>query len=477
MATDDLQQVQKQTVTLSLQLRKALKILQVPAMELRSAILEELQQNPVLEELPLPELSLSENAQGNDSQEAEDPQDGELNFEDNFTGLEYLDDENDFHKEHVTHTAQAEERRQYFFNSLVSEPSLQEHLIQQAQQSDLSATELKAIPYLIGSLDDRGFLTNDYAAIAQLAQLSVEAVERAGYLLKTLDPPGIGAANVQECLLSQLQLQGKGDSLAARILRDHYELLLRRRLPELAQNLSEDPHAIQKAVETIAALDPAPGRKFSTDHNRIIVPDVSVKKVDGQWRVVLNNDYIPRLRISSHYKHLLAKEDLSSKEKAYIREKIKAGHSLIDSIAQRQQTLERIAEYLLGAQKGFFEEGLSKLRPLKMLQVAEALKVHETTISRAIADKYIETPWGVVAFKYFFTSGFKRNSGEAVSRTSVKDTIARLIENEDPFHPLADQDIVAHLAQKAIKVARRTVAKYREELGILPTYLRRQYKP
>jgi RNA polymerase sigma-54 factor len=294
-------------------------------------------------------------------------------------------------------------------------------------------------------------------------------------VLKSFDPPGIGCLNLQDSLLQQLILRGRGKSIPGRIVKDHFALLTRRRLPEIARKMNLDVDEVQRAVEEIAALDPAPGRRFSEDTNRVVVPDVIVEKVGGEWTITLNSDYIPRLRISQTYKDLLAKQTLSKEEKDYLQEKMRSGRFLISSIEQRQQTIERITREILRRQVDFFEEGVSKLRPLTMTQVAEVVGVHETTVSRAIANKYIQTPHGVFELKYFFTPGYQAADGESVSNKSVKDMIATIIAGEDPETPLSDQEIVALLLAKNINIARRTVAKYREELGILPSNLRREY--
>ena len=212
------------------------------------------------------------------------------------------------------------------------------------------------------------------------------------------------------------------------------------------------------------------------DNNRVVVPDVTVEKDGEEWKIHLNSDYIPRLRISSTYRDLIAKGTLSKDEREYLRERMRSGKFLIDSIEQRQRTIERITREIINAQKEFFENGVSHLKPLTMTQIADVVGVHETTVSRAIANKYIRTPHGVFDFKYFFTPGYQAESGAAVSNTSVKEMIADLINMEDKAAPLSDQELVAKLLEKGITIARRTVAKYREELGILPSNLRRDYK-
>jgi RNA polymerase sigma-54 factor len=272
-----------------------------------------------------------------------------------------------------------------------------------------------------------------------------------------------------------LQAKGRGDSLAARIVRDHFTLLTRRRIPEIARKIGAHMDDVQEAIEEIGTLDPAPGRRFADDNNRVVVPDVTVEDDRGEWKIILNSDYIPRLRISNTYKEMIAKGSLSKDERDYVRERMRSGKFLINSIEQRQQTIERITREIIKVQEEFFREGVAKLKPLTMTQIADAVGVHETTVSRAIANKFIKTPHGVFEFKFFFTPGYQADSGESVSNTSVKEMIDELVSLEDKSHPLSDQEIVAKLQEKGINIARRTVAKYREELGLLPSNLRRDY--
>lgn len=482
MANQGLQQVQKQAQTLVLapQLRQSLKILQAPTLELRNSILEELQQNPTLEELPIEGISIEQQSAEDKEKDHEPEKSDELQLsEEDYSKLSQLDED---YREYYTQeasnsqfTSDDAQRRQHFFDSLVSETSLQEHLLRQADLCDMTPPQKEAVDYLIGSLDDRGFLTISLSDASLMTSLPLQDVQTAAELLKTLDPPGIGAKDLQDCLLTQLKLIERDDTLAAEIIRDHYELLLRHRIPDIARKTGSTIDEVQFAIEEIAALDPAPGSKFSDDSNRIVVPDVTVEKQDDQWTITLNNDYIPRLRISPAYKEMIATGKIIGKDKEYIREKIRAGRFLMNSIEQRQQTIERITEEILKYQEEFFEHGVSKLRPLTMNQIAQTVGVHETTVSRAIANKFIETPHGVFEFKYFFTPGYQGKDGQSVSNKSIKDRIANIISNENPAKPLSDQEVVKILAEEDVKIARRTVAKYREELGILPTNLRRRF--
>jgi RNA polymerase sigma-54 factor len=374
------------------------------------------------------------------------------------------------------YTSEDAEKRQHFFDSLVSETSLQEHLLRQAELAEISPKGLEAMRYLVGSLDDHGFLTQSPPDVALQTGLPLEAVQEAVAVLKTFDPPGIGALGLSECLLAQLTAKGRTESLASRIIKHHFELLTRRRIPEIARKLNAPMDEIQVAIEEIGTLNPAPGRRFADDNNRVVVPDVTVEKDGDKWAIALNSDYIPRLRISNTYRELIAKGTLSKQERDYLRERMRSGKFLINSIEQRQQTIERITREILRVQEDFFEHGVSHLKPLTMTQIADEVGVHETTVSRAIANKYIRTPHGVFEMKYFFTPGYQAESGASVSNKSVKEIIADVIGFEDKVSPLSDQEIVAKLQERGLKVARRTVAKYREELGLLPSNLRRDYK-
>lgn len=473
-------QVQKlsQTQVLAPQLRQSLKILQAPALELRDVILEELEINPTLEELPMEGISL-EAESATPSSEEEKPASEEMNFEEDYRILQQLDEDWRDHfseeKAQRSFTQEDADRRQRFFDSLVSETSLQDHLISQADMTDLSEEERKAFAYIVGSLDDHGFLSTDLSELAQGADLPLKSFESALDILKRLDPPGIGCRDLKESLLHQLAVSGKENSLATQIIKKHYKLLLRRRIPELTKALNSRLETVEEALELISTLDPAPGRKFAEDTNRVVTPDACITRDGDGWSITLENEYIPRLRLSRTYKDLMSEGTITASEQEYIRDKIRAAKHLINSIEQRQNTIERITRELLKRQKDFFESGVSKLHPLKMSEIAEVIGVHETTISRAIANKYMETPHGLFPFKYFFTSGYTTQAGEEMANTSVKDEIAHIIDAEDPAKPISDQKIVECLKERDITIARRTVAKYREELGILATNLRRRY--
>jgi len=478
-------------------MRQALKILQVAATDLHAEIQEELQKNPTLEELPPDEISLDaptpELPSGHreaESDAAENavsalPSPAELDFAKSGELPNTASDS----PQPYPYSSDDAERRQHFFDSLVALPSLRDHLATQAALADLSPTQREALDYLIGALDERGFLTQSLEDASRQSGLALSDVTAAAKVLRSFDPPGVGAHTLAECLLLQLRRETTDHAfsgehseeteasraLAARIIAEQFDLLTRRRISELARTLGASPEAVQRAIALIGRLDTAPGRRFAEDSNRIVEPDIEVwRDSDGQWQVTLNRRYIPRLRVSNTYRDLIAKGMLAESERDYLREHMRAGRLLIDAIEQRQHTLERLARELLGRQRAFFEDGPAHLKPLTMTELAAQLGVHETTVSRAAANKFVQTPHGLFPLRYFFTTGYQDESGATVANTSVKEWIADLIASEDKAVPLSDQAIVEKLRKRGLHLARRTVTKYRESLGIPPSNIRKQ---
>jgi RNA polymerase sigma-54 factor len=306
--------------------------------------------------------------------------------------------------------------------------------------------------------------------------IPIERLERARSVLQRLDPPGIGAESLQGSLLLQLARQGRSDSLEFRLVSEHLDELARRRLPDLAKKLKVPVERIQQAAELIGSLNPRPGQDFGLAPPAVHVqPDLAVEKVNGRYVVTLNNEVLPRLRISNTYKDLMARSGTREEVRGYIRERIRSGKFFIQSIEQRQQTIRRIAEEIVARQIEFLEHGPSHLKPMNMAQLAEVVGVHETTVSRAVNGKFMKTPQGVYELRYFFTTGLETESGEAMSNVSVKAALSELVKAEDKSKPYSDDAIVRKLNEQGIKLARRTVAKYRDELGILPSHLRKTY--
>jgi RNA polymerase sigma-54 factor len=361
------------------------------------------------------------------------------------------------------------------FDSLVAGTSLQENLLEQVRLSDLKPEQRPIAELIIGNIDDYGYLKSSIEDLAFSTNIPAEQIAATLRVIQTFHPAGVGARDLRECLMLQLEREGLQKTLEYRIITEQMEALGKRRVPEMARALGQNAEEIQKAIARIAALEPRPGRAYLPDNDQFILPEVFVSKVDDEYTVSTNNEQIPHLRISNTYKDLMAKADSSTEVREYIREKIRAGKFLIKSLQQRQQTILNIAKEIVKRQRDFFDKGVAFLKPLTMVQIAEVVGVHETTVSRAVSGKYMQTPRGMFEMKYFFTSGIQTATGEGMSNTSVKDMIAEIFGKEESTKPLSDQEVVRMLAEKGINIARRTVAKYRSELNILPSNLRKVY--
>jgi RNA polymerase sigma-54 factor len=372
-------------------------------------------------------------------------------------------------------SAEDEERRQFFFDSLSKTETLQEHLVEQLRNSDLSKEDVQLGELLIGNTNDTGFLTSSPEEIAGNTGLELADLQRVLEVIQTFHPVGVGARDLRECILIQLKRIGKEGSLEWRIVSNYLEDLGKKRYPEIARRCGTTVDCIQRAANFIATLDPKPGQIFAPDPNHYVLPDVTVEKSSGAWLVTLNGDQIPHLRISNTYKDLMAQTANKEDVRDYIRDKIRNGKFLIKSIHQRQQTISNIAHEIVKRQTEFLDRGPSGLKPMTMVQIADIVGVHETTVSRAISGKYIATPHGVFEMKYFFTPGYQTSGGESMSNTSVKGAIAEMVKVENPKNPLSDKEIVDMLKKKGIPIARRTVAKYRNELNILPSNMRKSF--
>ncbi len=489
-----------QSLVLSPQMQQSLALLQAPTLELKALVEQEMQQNPVLEEAAAPEADQeqSERSKGEDDEPTEAPDPAEPpadvtfdpatekpngepadDFLAEFERLAQLDQE---WRDHFAQTnipmrqsAEEEEKRQFMFDSLVAPTSLQEILLEQVRESALAEEQRPIAEMLIGNIDDHGYLKANIDELAFSTNIPAEKIQAVLQVIQSFDPPGVGARDLQECLLRQLERAGEQESIEYRIIKDYMEALGKRRIPEIARGLDLSVDEVQDAIGRISRLEPRPGRAFVADNNQYILPEVFVQRVGDDFAVTTNNEQIPHLRISNTYKDLMAQSGNSAEVLNYIREKIRAGKFLIKSLHQRQQTILSIGQEIVKRQREFMEKGVAFLKPLTMVQVAEVVGVHETTVSRAVSGKYMQTPQGIFEMKYFFTAGIQTATGEGMSNTSVKDMIADMFRKEDPTKPLSDQEIVKMLQEKGIVIARRTVAKYRSELNILPSNLRKVY--
>ncbi len=460
-----------QTQVFTPQMQQALAMLQAPAMELRALVQKELAQNPVLEE--------DQDGPPETDAPAAMPDPSDALVDRQIAMLREIDEDTRayFSRERSGHraTAEDEERRQYFFDSLSSETTLADHLGGQLRLSTSDPELLRAGEEIVGNLDEEGFLRAPVAEIAAGCGLAEARVEEALHLIQTFDPVGVGARDLRECLLIQLDRLGRSETIESAIVQGHFDALAHHRYDQIARALGVDGGRVRRAAAVIAELDPRPGRKFAPEQREMVVqPEIFIFRDEGEWKVAVSGDAIPRLRISNTYKDLLATEGKEDELRSYLKEKIRAGKSLIHSIQQRHQTIQKIAEEVVRRQIDFFESGPALLKPLTLAQVGAMTGVHETTVSRAISGKYASTPWGVFDMKYFFTPGYQTESGEMFSNKTVKDAIRDLIAGENKKKPHSDEDIVAILAGRGLKLARRTVAKYRAELHILPSSIRRE---
>jgi RNA polymerase sigma-54 factor len=370
---------------------------------------------------------------------------------------------------------EAQDKRQFFFDSIAVQETLQQNLVSQLNQTALNADDRKTAELIIGNIDDNGFLQSTTEEMALSSGVPKEDLEKMLALIQGFYPPGVGARDLRECLLIQLQREGRESGIEYKIVSEHMEDLGKRRFPEIARRMGISVEEVQEAANNIARLNPRPGQVFAAAPQNYVLPDVTVEKVDGDYQIILNNEQIPHLRISNTYKDIIAQDNKGSEVKDYIRDKIRSGKFLIRSIHQRQQTISNIAHQIVSRQRDFFEHGPSHLKPMTMGEIADAVGVHETTVSRAVSGKYMATPQGIFEMKYFFTPGYQTSTGESMSNTSVKEAILDLVKHEHGNAPLSDQEIVEILSQRGIPIARRTVAKYRTELNILPSHMRRKY--
>jgi len=357
----------------------------------------------------------------------------------------------------------------------VSRPeNLVDHILEQIRLGDISSEDEQIVHHIIGNLDKNGYLCSPLDEIAAACGVSPEKVEAVLEFIRHLDPPGIGARDLQECLLIQLDHLGLGDGLAARIVRDHLDKLEKQRFDQIAKVEQVTVDEVIKAVSAIRNLEPRPGRPFSEDPARYIVPDVYVHRIGDEYVITLNEDGLPKLRVSGYYLQLM--RDVSadvSPEKSYLRERLKAATFLIDSLHRRQRTIYKVTESIVKFQREFLDQGIEYLRPLVQKEVADDIGVSESTVSRVTSGKYVHTPQGLFELKFFFSSGFRTSEGE-VSSSSIKAKIKNLVAAESVDNPLSDQQIVELLGKENIHVARRTVAKYREALGIASSARRKK---
>ncbi len=452
--THDLFIEQQQKLLMTPELRQAIAILQMSTLELGEYLQKELEENPVLEQKENEEPVEIEKETENKTEDWLEI------FNDRDIGLQPRDME-----------------EKTFDNFVIKRPSLYEHLQFQLQLSCKDKMELAIGNYLIGSIDSNGYLVVELQEVAEKTGSNVEQVERVLQLIQSFHPHGVGARDLVECLLIQVRYYGKDDPATIMIIKEHLEDLARGRLNKIAQAQNLSVFQVQQICDFIRTLDPKPGLQYSSDEVKYIVPDVVVEKIDGKYIVMVNDISFPRLVVNQLYENMLRNpEGFTFEARKYMEDKINSAIWLIKSIEQRRMTLYKVASCIVDIQTEFLDKGIQYLKPLNLKHVAELVDVHESTVSRATSNKYIQTPQGLFELKYFFGSGVESYSGDhKVSSKSIKSMIQDIIDKEDTANPLSDNDIVNMLKRKGIRISRRTVAKYRQEMGIQSTVSRKRY--
>ena len=468
MAEASLQHSLNQQQNFAPQMRQSLEILQANTLELGQLLHQAMETNPVLEDITEHE-SLDEIT----DTETEDPDnydDWQESYDDDLRDLSIMERRNQGMGQ------DAIEAREHFYNSIVSPLTLQEHLTEQIRESGLSAEHQGDAKIIVGDLTDHGYLDSPLQDLAINLQIPLERLEDALATIQNFDPPGVGAADLRECLLLQLDHLGLGAGLEAELVDEYLDEIARNHFPQLAKKLHLPLDTIIEAINHIRSLDPSPGSRFQNNGNPYVQPDVEIKPGEsGNWTPSLTGSYLPRLRINDEYKDLLSSSGDDRKTRNYLRNQIRDGRAVIRAIDQRQETILAIAREIVDRQEPFLEKGSRHLKPMTMNEIAEVIGVHPTTVSRAVAGKYIDTPHGLMEMRKFFATGYQTSDGKDVSNEGVREALQELITSEDSSKPLSDSKLEKLLNEQGIKVARRTVAKYREQLSILPSHLRKKY--
>jgi len=472
---------QKLVMTPSLQ--QAIKLLQLTRMELETVLNQELVENPVLEEREEtpeePEQQAAEDQPAEQKKDEVDHQEamGDIDLEAYFN--DYWES-NSYQGQQVLGIPEAPPLE----NTLTREPDLYDHLLWQLHMSGAPDELRKLAELIVGNLDTDGFLVASLEEIQEMGRMedgepfAREDVERALQLVQSFDPPGVACHDLRESLLAQLDHQGEPhDSLVWRMIEQHWDLFLKRQFPAIARDLGVELHELEPAVERVKNLETRPGRKFGTERAHYVEPDVAVIKIGEDYIIQLNDDGLPRLRVSKAYRRMLQEMKSNGREAEahqFLRDKMRSAVWLIKSLDQRQRTIYKVANSIVRQQRSFLDHGIEHLRPMVLRDVAEDIGMHESTVSRVVSNKYIHTPRGLFPMKFFFHSGIDRDYGEDISSLTVKRKIQQLIQSEDAKRPLSDSALARLLHKEGIQIARRTVAKYRDELGIPSSTDRRQ---
>ena len=475
----------RQELKINPRLYQAMDLLYMPLLDLQQHLKQELLNNPFLE---MVEPEEEEEEEGTETEEATTPEEEKVASDEiDWEGI-LLDgfDAGGRREEH--------EEKEYYEPVTVDTRDLSDHLRDQIALLDLDPRQMLLAEEFIGNINEDGYLAcpvddirqsiNDVvlkaaeAADRDLGEVPVYTEDEVTRMLETvqaLDPAGVGARDLRECLMLQLKDAGLEQSVPYRLVRDCFDELINHRWSEISKRFGISPSDVQKAADEIAKLDPKPGLVYSDASDNYIIPDLVVEKIDGKYHVFLNDANLPRLKLSRAYQEIARdKKKFEGENKEFISNKLNSANWMIQAIEQRRQTMLKVMNYIVERQRDFFEKGVQYLKPLTLREVAEVISMHESTVSRVTNEKFVQTPRGVLPLKFFFSSGLSTTGGEDVSARGIKDQIQKLVENEDPKHPLTDQAIVNILKESGVQIARRTVAKYRDQLGVLSARMRKR---
>jgi RNA polymerase sigma-54 factor len=474
----------RQELKINPRLYQAMDLLYMPLLDLQQHLKQELLNNPFLDLVEEEEEEQEGETEEPAQNETEDDRAGEIDWEEIL--LDGFDTAGGRREEH--------EEKEYFEPVTVATRDLSDHLRDQVSLLELTPRQTLLADEFIGNINDDGYLACGVEDIVRaLNDVVTKAAEEAGRdtddlplytvdegqqmltTIQSLDPPGVGAQDLRECLLLQLKEAGLEQSVPYRLVRDCFEELINHRWSEISKRFGISAGDVQKAADEIAKLDPKPGLQYGSPDDNYIIPDLIVEKIDDRYHVFLNDANLPRLKLSRAYQEIARdKKKFDGENKEFISNKLNSANWMIQAIEQRRQTMLKVMNYIVERQREFFEKGIQYLKPLTLREVAEVINMHESTVSRVTNEKFVQTPRGVLPLKFFFSSGLATSDGEDVSARGIKAQLQKLVQEEDPKHPLTDQAIVNILRESGVQIARRTVAKYRDQLGVLSARMRKR---
>ena len=478
----------RQELKINPRLYQAMDLLYMPLLDLQQHLKQELLNNPFLDLVEAEEEDEEEQTESEPDAVAESPEEKERGEEIDWEEilLDGFDTAGGRREEH--------EEREYYEPVTVASRDLSDHLRDQVSLLELDPRQMLLADEFLGNINDDGYLASPVeeviASVNEMILHAAEAedrdfgdlptykLEEGEEMLRTvqeLDPPGVGARDLRECLLLQLKEAGLTQSVPYRLVRDCFEELIAHRWSEISKRFGISASDVQEAADEIAKLDPKPGLRFRSGDENYIIPDLIVDKIDQHYHVFLNDANLPRLRLSKAYQEIARdKKKFDGENKEFISNKLNSANWMIQAIEQRRQTMLKVMNYIVDRQREFFEKGVQFLKPLTLREVAEVINMHESTVSRVTNEKFVQTPRGVLPLKFFFSSGLATSDGDDVSARGIKAQLEKLVQEEDPKHPLTDQAIVNILRESGVQIARRTVAKYRDQLGVLSARMRKR---